>query len=158
ILAKLEGSAAVERLLALEKADPEPAVQAQAVRAIADIVDPVLVKHRLDAGAGDAALTERIAKLAVGADPRVQLEVIVTLGRLRWAGSPAWLRTNLNKPDAAIAHAAQWALRRAGDWQAVLKFLDEPGTEPFRAIARRAVAEQYDNGLADGLIERLRKE
>src|SRR5262249_13636764 len=58
----------------------------------------------------------------------------------------------------ALAHAAQWALRRAGNWPAVLKYLDDPGTTPFRAIARRAVARQYDTEVVDGLVERLGRE
>jgi putative membrane-bound dehydrogenase-like protein len=158
VLAKVEGPASVEKLLALAKADPEPHVRAQALRAVADLTDPVLVKHRLDAGAGDAALAERLAALAVKQGPRVQLEVVIALGRLRWADAPAWLLTNVTTSDPALAHAAQWALRRSGNWPAVLKFLDEPNGEPFRVIARRAVADQYDKGVVDGLIERLKKE
>jgi putative membrane-bound dehydrogenase-like protein len=158
VLAKVEGPASVERLLALAKADPEPGVRAQALRAVADLADPVLVKHRLGAGTGDVALAERLAALAARQDPRVQLEVVTALGRLRWVDAPAWLRTNVTTSDPALAHAAQWALRCSGNWSAVLKLLDEPNGEPFRAIARRAVADQYDSGVVDGLIERLKKE
>jgi putative heme-binding domain-containing protein len=158
VLAKVEGAASVEKLLALAKADPEPGVRAQALRAVADLADPVLVKHRLDAGAGDTALAERLAALAVKQAPRVQLEVVIALGRLRWADAPAWLRKNVTPSDPALAHAAQWALRRSGNWPAVLKLLDEPDGEPFRAIARRAVAGRYDREVVDGLIERLKKD
>jgi putative membrane-bound dehydrogenase-like protein len=158
VLAKVEGTGSVEQLLALANADPEPGVRAQAVRAVADLADPVLVKHRLDAGAGDTALAERLAALAVKQDPRVRLEVVTALGRLRWADAPAWLRKNVAASDPALAHAAQWALRRSDNWPAVLKLLDEPDGAPFRAIARRAVAGQYENGVVDGLIERLKKE
>jgi putative membrane-bound dehydrogenase-like protein len=157
VLAKTGGPAA-DRLLALAEGDPEPRVRAQALRALADLSDPVLVKHRLDAGAGDAGLARRVAALAAGADARVQLEAVIVLGRLRWAGAPAWLRKNLTRPDAALAHAAMGALRRADNWPAVLKLLDEPGAGPFRGTARRAVAGQYDPGLVDGLIGRLEKE
>jgi putative membrane-bound dehydrogenase-like protein len=157
LVAKLDADA-VEKLFALARTDPDPRVQAQAVRALADLTDPVLTKHRLDSGPGDAALAERLAALAVGREPQVALEVVVALGRLRHAETPAWLRKNLNKPDAALAHAAQWALRRSGNWSAVLKLLDEPATDPLRAVALRAVAEQYESGLVDGLIERLKKE
>jgi putative membrane-bound dehydrogenase-like protein len=158
VLAKLEGAASVEQLLPLAKSDPEPRVRAQALRAVADLTDPLLVRHRFDAGAGDAALAERLAALAVKQDPRVQLEVVIALGRLRWADAPNWLRNNISTTDSALAHAAQWALRRSGNWPAVLKLLDEPNGEPFRAIARRAVADQYDKGVVDGLIERLKNE
>jgi putative heme-binding domain-containing protein len=157
VLAKVEGPAAVEKLLTVAKTDPEPALRAQAVRAVADLADPVLVRHRLEAGAGDTTLARRIAALAVGADWRVQLEAVIALGRLRWAATPAWLRKNLKNPDATLAHAAQWALRRSGDWPAILKLLDDT-SDPFRAICRRAVAGQYDSRLVGGLIERLKKE
>jgi putative heme-binding domain-containing protein len=157
VLAKV-GASAADRLLALAKDDPELRVRAQALRALADLADPVLGKHRLDAGAGSADLAGRIAALASGADARVQLEAVIALGRLRWAGAPAWLRKSVTRSDAALAHAAVGALRSAGSWPAVLGLLDEPGAEPFRAIARRAVAGQYDPDLVDGLIERLKKE
>jgi putative membrane-bound dehydrogenase-like protein len=156
-LARVEGAAATASLLVLAKSDPDPSVQAQCLRAVADLADPVLVKHRRDAGAGDAALAERIAALAAGADWRVQLQAIIALGRLRWAGMPAWLRKHLTKPDPALAHAAQWSLRHSGDWPAVLKLFDEPDAGPLQAVARRAVAGQYAPGLVDGLIERLAK-
>lgn len=153
-----KGEGAVEKLFAVAKSDADPRVEAQAIRALADLTDPVLVRHRLAAGPGDKKLAARFAALAVGKDPRVQLEVILALGRLRWADAPGWLRENLKKPDVALGHAAQWALRRAGNWPAVLTLLDEPSTEPIRAIARRAVAEQLAPVVVDGLLERLRKE
>lgn len=149
---------AVEKLFTLAKRDAEPRVQAQAVRAIADLGDPILAEHKLDAKPGDAKLAERLAAFGAGKDARVLLEVVVALGRLRWAEAPAWLRDNLKKPDGALAHAAQWALRQSGNWKAVLKLLDEPSDDPFRAIARRAIAGQYDGALVDGLIERLKKD
>ncbi len=158
ILAKADGPDAVEKLFALAKSDPEPRVQSQAIRALADLTDPVLVHHRLDAGPGDAKLAARIAALGVGRDPRVLLEVIIALGRLRWPDASAWIRRNVKQPDAALAHAAQWALRRSGNWPAVLKLLDEPSADVNRVIARRAVAGQYDTAVVDGLLERLKKE
>jgi putative membrane-bound dehydrogenase-like protein len=158
VLAHVEGAAAVETLLGMAKADRDVSVQAQAPRAVADLTDPVLVRHRLDAGPGDAALAERIAALAVGLDPQAQLEAIIALGRLRWADAPAWLRKNLKPTDPALTHAAQWAMRQSGNWPAVLKLLDEPSAEPFRAVARRAVADQYVPAVVDGLIERLHRE
>jgi putative membrane-bound dehydrogenase-like protein len=157
ILANMEGPAAVANLFALAKADPEPRVQAQAVRAVADLTDPILVRHRLDAPPGDVKLAERLATLAEGKDVRVQLEVVVALGRLRWTGAPAWVAKTIPKPDVALAHAAQGALRRSGNWPAVLKLLDEPASDPIRGIARRAIACQYHPQLANGLIDRLKK-
>src|SRR5262249_21775132 len=69
-----------------------------------------------------------------------------------------WLRSHLKRPDPALAHAAQWTLRRAGNWPAVLKLLDEPSSEPFRTIALRAVADQYVPQVVDGFADRLRRE
>ncbi|OAI48037.1 hypothetical protein AYO44_01130 [Planctomycetaceae bacterium SCGC AG-212-F19] len=158
IIAHLEGIAATDKLLALAKSDPNPRVQTQALRALGDLVDPILVKHRLDAGRGDPALATRLAALAEGRDPRVLREVIVTLGRLRWPDAPAWLHAHVIKPDPGIQHAAQQTLRQSGNWPAILKLLDEPSSDPFRAITRRAVAEQFDKTVVDGLMERLARE
>src|SRR5207245_9807663 len=107
IIAHLSGPGAVERLLHMAKTDAEPRVQAQAVRAVADLVDPVLIQHRLAAGPGDAELASRLAELARGRDPQVQLEIVVALGRLHWAGFPAWLGQVRIEPDTALAHALQ---------------------------------------------------
>src|SRR5262249_18397235 len=140
------------------RSDPEPSVRAQAVRAVADLADPVLTRHRLDAGPGDAALAVRLAVLGKGQDSRVLREVVIALGRLRWAGTPDWLRQNLGQPDPALGHAAMQALRRSQTWPALLKLLDDPGAAPLRAVALRAVAERFEPGVVDGLIERLRTE
>lgn len=127
----------------------------QAIRAVADLSDPVLVKHRLDAGPGNAQLAGRLAALAKGQESRVLLEIVVALGQLRWANAAEWLRQNLTQPDAPLAHAAMQTLRRSGNWPAILKLLDLPGSDPVRAIALRAVAERYEPTVVDGLIERL---
>jgi putative membrane-bound dehydrogenase-like protein len=157
-LAHLGGTAAIDDLMRLARSDPEPRVRAQAVRAVADLADPVLTRHRLDAGPGDADLAERLSALGKGQDGRVLLEVIIALGRLRWAAAQDWLRQNLRLPDAALAHAAMQALRRSGNWPAILNLLDEPGSAPMRPIALRAVAERFEPTVVDGLIERLRTE
>jgi putative heme-binding domain-containing protein len=149
------GDPAIDDLLRIARSDSEPSVRAQAVRAVADLADPVLAKHRLDAGPGDASLAGRLADLGKGSDKRVLLEVVIALGRLRWANTPDWLRQHLGKPDAALAHAAMQALRRSGNWPALLKLLDAPGTEPLRAIALRAVAGRFEPEVVDGLIGRL---
>ena len=154
-LAHMDGRRAIDDLVRLAASDPEASVRAQAVRAVADLADPVLTRHKLDAGAGDADLAERLAALGKEQDSRVLLEVIIALGRLRWAGVPDWLRHNLGKPDAALACAAMQALRRSRNWPAILKLLDEPGSTPMRAIALRAVAERFEPTVVDGLIERL---
>jgi putative membrane-bound dehydrogenase-like protein len=145
-------------LFGLAERDPEPRVRAQAVRALADLTDPVLVARRLDAGPGDAAAAERLAAVGRGQDPRVVLEVLVALGRLRWDGTPGWIRANLPPLDPALAHAAQQALRASRNWPAVLALLDEPDAAPVRAVALRALAWQAEAAVADGLIDRLKRE
>jgi putative membrane-bound dehydrogenase-like protein len=155
-LAKLAGDKAIEDLLRIAGSDPDPGVRVQAIRAIADLADPVLAKHELDAGRGDVALARRLAALADQREPRGLLEVVIALGRLRWADAPAWLRRSLDAPDAPLAHAAQQTLRRCGNWPAVLELLDEADKAPIRNIALRALAERYSPAVVDGLVERLR--
>jgi putative membrane-bound dehydrogenase-like protein len=158
ILARHGGATALEDLLAIARDDPEPRVQVQALRALADLADPVLIQHRLHAGPGDAALARRLAALAPGRDPRVMLEVVIALGRLCWPEAPVWLRRNLRSPDTALAHAAMQTLRRSGNWPALLELLDEPSTDPWRVIALRAISERTELPLVDGLLQRLQTE
>lgn len=157
-LAHLGGQTAIHDLLRIATSDPEARVRAQAVRVVADLADPVFTQHRLNAGSADADLAAGLAALGKGQDSRVLLEVIIALGRLRWAGVPDWLRQNLTKPDASLAHAAQQALRRSENWSAILRLLDQPDGTPMRAIALRALAERFEPKVVDGLIERLRTE
>ena len=154
-LAKIEGPKAIDDILQIAKTDPEPSVRAQAIRAIADLADPVLVKHKLDAGPGEVKLAERLAALAKGQDQRAVLEIVIALGRLRWAGAPEWLRKNLTQPDAALAHAAQQTMRRSENWPAILKILDEPEDTQVRKIALRTIVERYEPQVVDGLILRM---
>jgi putative membrane-bound dehydrogenase-like protein len=158
ILARAGGKEATRELFELARADPDPGVRAQAVRALADLSDPMLVQHRLDARGGDPDIAVRLSGLAAADDPRVAREVILALGRLRWAGLPGWLRQNLKSPDPPMAHAALEALRRSEDRPAVLKLLDEPDTTPVRAIALHAMAGLAETSVVDGWIERLRAE
>src|SRR5262249_34611854 len=73
VIANIGGPAAVERLFALAKTDRTPRVQAQAVRAVGDLTDLVLVQHRLDAGPGDKQIAARLAALAPEREPEVLL-------------------------------------------------------------------------------------
>ncbi len=158
IIAHASGPAAAGQLEELAHRDKDPRVRAQAVRALADLTDPVLVKHRLDAGAGDGGLAERLAKWGEGQDGPVLLEVVIALGRLRWAGAPDWLAKALHSPDPALAHAAMQAMWRSGNWPAILKLADRPDSDPCRAVALRALSGQYVPEVVDGLIQRLGRE
>jgi putative membrane-bound dehydrogenase-like protein len=158
LLAKLDAARAVEKLFAMARSDADVRVQAQTVRALGDLLDPVLVQHRLSAGPVDALVAARLAKLGEGRDGRVLLEVVIALGRTRWPQAPDWLRQNVKKFDPALSHATQWNLRQSDNWPSILKLLDGPNSEPIRAVALRAIAEQYDAVVVDGLIERLRRE
>jgi putative heme-binding domain-containing protein len=155
-VARAGGADTGEKLFDLARRDAEPSVQAQAVRALADLTDPVLVRHRIDAGPGDARLAGRLAAWAEGKDPRVLLEVMVALGRLRWRDLADWLPRALERPDATLGHAAMQALRRSGNWKAVLKLADRPAEDPLQPIALRALADQFVPEVVDGLIGRLR--
>jgi putative membrane-bound dehydrogenase-like protein len=83
ILARGEDPAIVEQIWRLVRDDPEPSVQAQAVRALADRFDPVLRQGRLGACPEDDQAAERLAALASGKHPIVMLEIMVALGRWR---------------------------------------------------------------------------
>jgi putative membrane-bound dehydrogenase-like protein len=154
-LVHIRGEQAIDDLLRIGGSDPAPAVRVQAIRAVADLADPVLASHDLDASAGDAALAARLAEIGKRADRPVQLEIIVALGRLRWPGTAHWLREHVKEFDPPLAHAAMMAMRRSGNWPAVLKLIDAPSSDPLRPIALRAAAEQFDLELVDGLIQRL---
>ncbi len=157
-LAHLRRWDAVDHLLRVAANDPQPGVRVQAVRAMADIADPVLVRHRLDAKLGDRTLTAELAELAKGQEPRVLLELVIALSRLRWTGMGDWLQAHLRKPDSHLSHAAIQALRKTDNWPTVVKLLDLPASEPLRAIALTAIAEQFQPVVVDTLIERLKTE
>ena len=154
-LAHIGGPAAIDELIGLVRSDTDERVQAQAMRALADLADPVLVRHRLASGPGDAKLAARMAALASGRGQRVVLELTIALGRLRWPGASAWLRATLKHPDPTLGHAAVQTLRRSENWPAVLALLDEPDTDPIRILALRAVAGRTEPVVVDGLIARL---
>jgi len=145
----------VPTLLGIAESDADPRVRAQAVRAIADRTDPVLVGHRLSEARGDPAVARKLAALGRGQDPRVELEVVIALGRLRWAEAPRWLLESVQPAGAALAHAVQWTLKRAQSWASVLEWLDLPEGSLHRPIALRALAECREVGVVDGLLRRL---
>lgn len=145
-------------LLEFADRDPDYRVRAQAVRAVADLADPVLDQHKLNTGSGDMAAAAALAGLASKVEEAQLREIVIALGRLRWRETPSWLRFNLKNPDAPLAHAAMQALRRCNSWPAVLSLLDEPDSNPLRGIALRATTEQADPAIVAGLGERLRRD
>jgi putative membrane-bound dehydrogenase-like protein len=158
ILAHLKGPAAIDELLDVVRSETDPRVQVQAVRALGDLSDPVLLQHRLASGPGDAKLATALAALASGRDPCVVREVTIVLGRLRWPGAPDWLCSNLKQPDPALQHAAIQTMRRSGNWRAVLALLDKPDIEPARRLALLAISDRALPEVVDGLIARLESE
>jgi glucose/arabinose dehydrogenase len=67
--------------------DAEPDVALQAVRALADLYDPVLNQHRLDNMVAPQ-LSQRLAEIAQSRDdPRFRREAVIALGRWQWAGA-----------------------------------------------------------------------
>jgi putative membrane-bound dehydrogenase-like protein len=153
-----EQSSLIARLLDLARSDADARVRVQAIRAVGDLIEFVLPKHRIDLGPAKAEWAEKLAELAKDQDPRVLLEITIALGRLRWERSPDWLKKTITKPDAALAHAAMQTMRRSGNWPAILRLLDEPDSQPMRPVALRALAEQYETAVVDDLIARLRSE
>jgi putative membrane-bound dehydrogenase-like protein len=141
--------ATLDALFRLAESDPDGSVRVRAIRAIADLTDPVLVKHRLEAGRGDPNVAERLGSLAKGQEPRVLLEIIIAMGRLGWYGAPAWMRDHLGTLDSALAHAVQQTLRRSGNWTVVLAWLQN---ESLRPVALRALADQAAPEVVEGLI------
>jgi putative membrane-bound dehydrogenase-like protein len=154
-----------DKLFDWVETDPDVRVRVQAVRAIADLTDPMLVAHRLEAGAGDATVASRLARIGEKADPRMLLEIVVALGRARWVDAPVWLRQTMTaarfaaepegQPDPFLVHAMMQTLRQSANWPAVLRLLDLPISHPLRPIAVRAIAQQAVPEIVDGLIERL---
>ncbi|MEO2046920.1 MAG: PVC-type heme-binding CxxCH protein [Pirellulales bacterium] len=162
-IAHAEGHAAINDLFDMAAKDSDQRVRAQAVRAIADLSDPVLTEHQLVADRGDEQLCLRLANLAKQADPRVRLEVLIALRRLHWSQAPRWLSGNWTPADPALSHAAILLLRGSENWPAVLRLLDTPNQQEsslpsLRVLALRALANQANQTVAAGLLKRLENE
>jgi len=166
VLAQVEQQQAMDDIFAMAESDDDPAVRAQAVRALADLADPVLAQHKLAAGRGDPQVAERLVELVtLQDDSRLLLEVLVALGRLRWSDSAAWLSRywpNV-KRDPALNHAAMQLLRRSDNWPAVLQLLDSADDESehgpgLHELALLAIANQPQEQIVDGLLARLQDE
>lgn len=63
-----------EALFQMAKDDPDPRLRAQAVRAIADLFDPIFVEHTIAATRGNPKIAKRLAALDRRQDARVMLD------------------------------------------------------------------------------------
>lgn len=143
-------------LINVARTDPDVRVRVQAIRAIADLADPVLTGDRLDARPDEKTMTSHLlGELGRKADPRIQREVIIATGRLRWQELPGWLADYAGEVDPVLLHAGQQALRRSANWPETLKLLDLPDRHPARTMALRAIADRYELTVVEGLISRL---
>lgn len=156
IFAQSNDESAAGRLFEIASTDNDPRVRVQAVRAIGDLQDPILVQNKIKAGPGDPTIAERVARLAAGNEPRVVLEVLIVLGRLSWQAAPDWIGKTELPSDPAIDHAIAHVLRQSQNWEAVLKLLD--ASPRLRTAALHAIAEQRDSYLAAELIDRLKND
>ena len=150
-LANSEGAAAMPELLEIARSDPDLAVRIQAVRALGDLGDPVLVKHKLDAGRGNEQLAKDLATLPNAQNARLLREITIVLGRLRWRDTADWLKKTLENADDTWQHAALGALR---NWPAVLRLLNEPMDSPIRRVAVRALADRHETDVVDAMLRR----
>ena len=154
IIARGQGKEAINTLFDFARLDHSIPVRIQAIRAIADLTDPILVKDKLNAGRGNTTISKRLGKLRVERDPRLLREVAIALGRLKWVGAPRWLFLHINsEPDAAITHAATWTFRQADNWPYVITIWDNPFSFS-RPAALNAAAKQTNPVVVDALLKR----
>ncbi|MFM9966499.1 MAG: HEAT repeat domain-containing protein [Planctomycetaceae bacterium] len=191
ILTHVLGTQATDDLFDLAGSTSDRRLQTQAIRALADLHDPVLVGHRLDAGPGDVNVVKRLMGLVGRRNHHLTLEIVVAIGRMNSAQAPVWMSQNLALMDPVLAHATQQTLRRCGDRLAVLRLLDGRSPEPpalidknidkklmsdftkklkgdleqkplpsvsLRTAALRALKDQPEAAIVDGLVDRLRSE
>ena len=154
IIAHTQGDGRFEALFDFARLDRSIPVRIQAIRAIADLADPVLAGGRLDAGRPDAAIAERLVELRIDGDPRLLREVTIALGRLKWVGAPNWLLSQAgSRLDSSITHAATWTLRQADNWPDVVSIWDQPDS-PWRPSALNAAARQTSPEVVQALLKR----
>jgi putative membrane-bound dehydrogenase-like protein len=160
IIAHSGHDSSLDMLLGLAHSDPDPRVRAQAIRAVADLADPIFLEHKIKVGRGDPLVARRIADLANDEDPQVVLEILIALGRLRWSDAAGWLSQTWKGGDPAQSHAAMQLLRKSDNWPMVLTLLDRPdGSTPaspgLRTLVLRALGDRSKPAIVDGINQRL---
>jgi putative membrane-bound dehydrogenase-like protein len=145
-----------EDLFRLAEDDAEPRVQVQAIRVLADRHDPGLGPNPLEPVRADPKIAARLAKAPFSQVGHINREVLIALGRLDWPELPRTLKSLVRKPDDALLHAGQQALRRSSALAPVVALLDEE--VPIRGIARKAIAGSFRLEVVDGILLRLAKE
>jgi len=155
IIALSGSDTSLDELFTFAESDRNATVRAQAIRAIGDLTDPVLVHNKIEGGRGDSRVAERLVRLAEQADPRITLEILVVLRRLHAKQTPSFIVQCFRESDPALEHATQQALREARNWPGVLRLLDE--SPQLRKLALQAIAEQRVEYVAKQLIERIAK-
>ena len=156
IIANTAQDSVPQVLFDLAASDPDAVIRAQAIRAIGDLTDPMLIHRQLRTERGDEDVATRVASFAERSDPCVMLEALSVMRRLKWSATPKWVASHLSAQDPVLRHAAQQALRNALNWPAVTRLLDK--TPGLRQLALQAVAEQRVTYLADQLIARLQQD
>jgi putative membrane-bound dehydrogenase-like protein len=153
----------IDRLLRIAESTADIGVRIQAIRAVVDLIDPVLNPTGETTPEDLKEIAGRLTELP-GLDDRCLLrEIVIALRRLLWPQSVAWLAAHINSSEPALDHAAMQLLRESGDWAAVARLWDPPdkesaGAAHLRTLALRAAAEQFDPLLIDELIARLRSD
>jgi putative membrane-bound dehydrogenase-like protein len=159
ILAHDGDEEAIRKLLQLG-GDSSPRVRVCAIRALGDLFDPVLKFHRLDARHTELPPVDIFRRAADSTtEPRLQLEAIVTLGRMQLSGFPEWLvrlqqRDTFKEP--AIAHGTAQAIRRSQNWLATLKLLDLRPESPLRMCVLHSLGDRANSTVVDSLLKRLK--
>ena len=141
IRARIQGPKATEVLFSVATNYWQSRAGIQAIRALADIHDPVLVEHRLDAGSGNPQVAGRFADaIRLWRLGSLKRDVVIALGRLKWSQAPHWMSKKESPFSPVMAHVAQQTLRRCGDWSAVLRLLDSsPPSRSNFSNSRRKV-------------------
>jgi len=158
----VEGVKASEELMAWATNDADPRVKVQAIRTLADLVDPRLgSKHPTQDADRERIVSQWTQWRSDELHPRELFELAVALGRSRKPVSFGWVAVFLKSPDRAMQHAVTQAMRKSQNWKEIFRRVDNLGDgilSVLRTMALRSLAEQAVPEVVDGLIERVAKE